>query len=77
MFEKFWHFKAGPFEDQDGLIFAECLVEDAEGNIYQESTYFPDVDSVYVLDRYFKGNIMPITVDEFLDLYEQYLKDDS
>lgn len=72
MFEKFWHFKAGPFKDEDDLIFAECLVEDYSGKVYQEAVYFPDADSVYTLEKYFKVNVEPITVDEFLDLYEDY-----
>ena len=65
-----YNFNKGPFVDDTGIPFVECLIETTEGLMEDRELYMPDVDSCFAIEKYFKANFNPLTLDELCELIE-------
>ncbi len=70
---KIWNVNSGPYEDEliENLFFMECLLEDDDGNVFSEEIYLPTLEYCHELEKYFKTNLGPLTIDEFLDMMDE------
>lgn len=67
---KIWNFVDGPYSDPEieECYFVELMVETEDGDIENREVYMPDVESCRIIERYFKTNLGPLTLDEVVDM---------
>lgn len=67
-----WNFIKGPFEDPEveGLFVIECLIETEEG-LNERFVYLPTLEGCYEVEKYFKWNIEPLSLDDIIRIIDE------